>query len=200
MSEIDDLVAELNQKTEENSSSFEEAPKAEVKEEDFTAPPPEPERPKEEEPKNEPPPYTGYDARKQAEGYIRIFNKLQKPGLTWTYGQLILNAGDVDALSALQKRKDLEAGFTLDQACQENDQLYAILQRFDRYAQAVEKVSLTEEEIESIIEPLTAVIQKYRWMQLGPEAMLVITVALVMLPRLEPLLPRIDWSSIFNAK
>jgi hypothetical protein len=123
--------------------------------------------------------------------WIGLFDHLQKPFLVNAYSKAILKPGDTEALTDAQKRYDLSNEKKIQEAVSENDHLYGILKRFDEYQQAIKGISFTEEEKEMIAEPLAEVVEIYKNMHMSPQMALLAAVAMVMLPRIEPIFPQL---------
>ena len=110
------------------------------------------------------------------------------------YPSKILHDGDAEKLEALKRKIDLHRGpETKDEliksACEADPDLRDVLLRTSKVAEANKKAAFTQEEKESLIKPLAEVVEKYSLLQIGPEAMFIIALALVMAPRIMPLFP-----------
>jgi hypothetical protein len=194
----DELLEELRKQTQPvedlpkvEVKPEEPAPKPELNPEDFgsesetvTDPPPggEPGEPK--KPVN---------FKKIASGFVKFFNSLLKIGAKRLYPEVILKPEDPAILVDLKTRtemipdRDKEA--FLASELESKDTLRYAWNRLSRVEELIAAAPLTEDEKEMLIDPLADVIEKYRWMQVGPEANLLLAVIVVMAPRIEPLFP-----------
>lgn len=196
---IEELVSQLNKETEtasttlpppsepatttvQDNGAFEEEPRR-VTEEDLTD-------------KQEPvSPYTADKALKTARSWVRSFSKLLKMIFKPVYRGTVLAKGDIEKMQEFRNKNRGLSETQMEEALHSQHDLYPVANRFDKYLKAVESIELEQDEIDAIAEPLSECIIKYRSLQLGPEWMLLFAVAMVMLPRLTPMMP--DLSKIF---
>jgi hypothetical protein len=134
-------------------------------------------------------PFTEDKAKSMAGTWVKWFNSVLKLSFPWFYRKTILAKGDEEKMAAFVRKNRGKTEREMQDAISNDDTLWPVQTRFDRYMKALEAAPLSEEEMQFISEPLSELIIKYRWMQLGPEWSLVIAVFLVMLPRLEPVIP-----------
>ena len=130
--------------------------------------------------------------QRSAERYVKAFNSLLKIVLPSWYRSKIMVKGDWEAIKEVKKKKDLNPRFNIEEAITNDSKLYAAMKRFEKLEEYINDAPLTKEEQKDISDSLSEVIEKYRWMQVGPEGALIISVGLVMLPRLEPLFPNLS--------
>jgi len=70
-----------------------------------------------------------------------------------------------------------------------NPEIFACYERFEQCRDLIKEAPLSQEEIDDIAEPLAEVMAKYNALQVGPEASLAFAIFIVMVPRIEPLIP-----------
>ena len=132
-------------------------------------------------------------ARRQAERYTKMFGALVKWGGKPLYRWSMLKKGDVQKVADFQHKAsaDPDGGRRMvDQVLNDaGHEMHAVMMRFDAYMKAVEDLPLSDDECETIADPLTDLIIKYQYLQLGPEMMFVIAVVLVMAPRFAVMIP-----------
>lgn len=137
------------------------------------------------------PPMGANEAKVSARWYIKAFNLVQKTILKPIYRSRLLQEGDIEKVREASKRAKEAGAKHIQDLYAEGDPMYDVCARFDRYLDAVNDLPLTKDEQSELLEPLAAVIEKYRWMQMGPEGQLLLAVFVIMAPRLEPALPGI---------
>lgn len=140
-------------------------------------------------------PYTTDKALKTARSWVRSFSKLLKMIFKPVYRGTVLAKGDIEKMQEFRNKNRGLSETQMEEALHSQHDLYPVANRFDKYLKAVESIELEQDEIDAIAEPLSECIIKYRNLQLGPEWMLLFAVAMVMLPRLTPMIP--DLSKIF---
>jgi hypothetical protein len=127
--------------------------------------------------------------KKQAAFWIGAVNMLQKKFLPVVYKKTILEEKDTVLLKDWREKKKRNPSYSIEDAITEDDELFHALDRYERLSEACDSIAFTQEEIDSITEPLAAVLEKHQTGTTTPEAQLAIAVALVMLPRLIPFFP-----------
>lgn len=125
--------------------------------------------------------------RKTANRWVRAFDSLQRALIRPLYKKTILHEGD-EAKAKAWTRKYEETGGKMQDIIAGD---WETKERLDRYTKAMESLPLSDDEREAIAEPLSELIEKYKHLQMSPEWALVFAVAIVMLPRLEPVFPSI---------
>ncbi|MEQ8628095.1 hypothetical protein [Ekhidna sp.] len=141
---------------------------------------------------DEEPTFSG-DPKKTARRWIKTFNALQKWVLKGLYKKKILTSEDSEQIRKWKAQHKANPNVKMEDVIEGDAERY---ERFDRFLTAVEDLPFTEEEIQDIAEPLSELIEKHRRLQMSPEVALLLAVIIVMLPRLEPILP--DMTAIFN--
>lgn len=134
-------------------------------------------------------------ASSMARSWVKMFSSLMKLVFKPIYKKTILAKGDIEKMEAFRQKNAGMSEKQMEEALHSEHDLYPVANRFDRFMKAVEDLPLDQDEIDSIANPLSEVIVKYRKLQLGPEWMLLFAVCLVMVPRLSPMMP--DLSKIF---
>ncbi len=137
-------------------------------------------------------------ARSMATRWVKTFSSAMKVFFSWSYKKTILKPGDEQAMAEFVKAHKGQSEKEMQDAITNDSPMYDVSNRFDKYLKACESIPLDQDEIDSIAEPLEELIIKYKNLQLTPEWMLVISVGLVMLPRVTPLMP--DLSKLFAGK
>jgi hypothetical protein len=197
--ENDPLIQELAQATEPVNPIPESQPKTETKAE---IPPPAIPPDEDFEPELNPEPEfttgpTEPEERKSIRAVAKTYAKWFSHGLKllakFIYPAKLLKEGDPETIGtfkeALAAQPPRKQDDFFNQSLEENPELGFALRRMERVQSLIDESPLTEEEMEILIDPLVGVIQKYQWMQVGPEAELVIALFLIMTPRIEPLFP-----------
>jgi hypothetical protein len=159
----------------------------------------EPEEEAPEEPQPEEPVKDKSFYKRSAARMVKAFSSLLKVGAKKVYKKSVLKPGDIEEMSELKKRIELSGkpqDRAIADAVSDNDKLYHVFKRFEEYDRLVKEAPLTEEEQEILIEPLSEVIEKHKFLQAGPEAALLMAVLIIMLPRLEPMFPNVK--NMFN--
>lgn len=165
------------------------APTAEAAPDDFTDEP-EPEFFATEEVTDEPAPApTPADAKKSARRLIDFVDNLQKPLLVNAYKSTVLLDGDYEKVQEYHKQREARGKFSFQEAITEDDAFYDVSKRFEEYMELVKAAPFTDDEKDSLSGPLAEVLEKHTAFQLTPEVALLLAVAMVMLPRVAPLIP-----------
>lgn len=173
----------------------------EVAEPVFQAEPQEPAPEPETEPKPATPPANEPEARTEgpvdsdsiANAIIGFTSNVFEIGGKRLYPSFILEEGDPALLNDLQRKIRMAAPVdpkeTLEAETAANPGLVDVLLRWEKCDEAVKGAPFTEEEKKLLREPLSKVIEKYKFLQLGPELILFMCLAMVMTPRITPLFP-----------
>ena len=128
--------------------------------------------------------------RRMAKTYINFLSKAMSVAAKRYYPAALLSPEDqakADFMSATvssfpaAKRAQARADFIAQD--QEAAEIAARIHELD---QLVKGAPLSDEEKDMLIEPLGAVLEKYRWMQAGPEAQLLLALVVIMAPRIAP--------------
>jgi|GEM_PF-3353140 len=185
-SEEIDLEKELDKSTEEINTApdFEEAEPEENEddfEEDYSALMDEDGDMDESAPE---PTHTKEYIKKTADRLVSAFDILQRAIMKPLYKKTMLRPGDAD--KAKKWARERENGQKIEDIVAGD---YDTKERLDAYVKALETLPLSDDDKEAIADPLSELVEKYRHLQLSPEWALVFAVGIVMLPRLEPLLP-----------
>ncbi|MEL6558340.1 MAG: hypothetical protein AAFQ94_09160 [Bacteroidota bacterium] len=180
-----DLIDELNEATKPVEEFKPDAEiDQEIDSEDFD------ETPELDEPVIDEPVTSPGGFKRMAKRWIKTFNVFQKTLLKPAYKKSMLQTGDIDKMAKYKEHAESTKKDVTD-IYHSHEGSYEVFQRFERYARAVEDLPLTQEEIDDLTEPLAEVIQKYSYMQVGPEGQLLLAVLVIMLPRIEPVFPSI---------
>ena len=135
------------------------------------------------------PAMTAKEAGLSATWYIKAFNLFQKTILKPLYRKRMLQEGDIEKVREASRKAKNKGAKHIQDLYVEGDPMYDVCARFDRYMEAIEDLPLTPAEQKELMEPLAAVIEKYKWMQMGPEGQLLLAVFVIMAPRIEPAMP-----------
>jgi hypothetical protein len=194
---VNELIDALNEKTyedpspapapgsgativNENGDDFDPAPK--MTDEDR--------RLQEEKLKQQPAPeYSPTKAKSTAKTWTKWLSSLMRFTFPYFYKRTILAKGDVEKMKVFVDQHKGMSEKQMEDAINNDQEMFSVNTRFDRYLKAIDSVKFTDEEMDYIAEPLSDLIIKYRHLQLGPEWSLVLAVAIVMLPRFEPMFP-----------
>lgn len=120
--------------------------------------------------------------------YIKVFNVVTKWVLKPMYRNRIMKPGDSEKVDELIAENP---NFSVKEAIKKDPELLPLLKRYQRLENSIKELPFTDEEIKDIAEPLSEVLAKNPTWKISPETSLVMSVAMVMLPRLEPLFPNI---------
>jgi hypothetical protein len=192
----DNLAEILGQATEavgsNNATDFApvEAPAAEPTPDysaDFTDDVPEAEVVDDEEPVRV---HSAADLKKSARRWIDFVDNLQKPLLVASYRKTILHPGDEERMDAHEQQRAQRGRFSIEDAVTEDSTFYHVLTRAREFTDLCDKAAFTEDEKESLTGPLAEVLERHSRLQLSPEMALLLAVAMVMLPRVAPLIPQ----------
>lgn len=185
--EVQTLIEQLNNESFDQTNTVIEEAKAETNEG--------PKQPNPNAPVDEP--ITAAKAQSMAQRWVKTFSSVMKFGFSFLYKKTILQPGDEKAMGDFVRDHKGQSEKEMQDAIHTGHPLFDVSNRFEKYMKAVEEIPLSQDEIDSIAEPLQELIIKYKNLQLGPEWMLVISVGIVMLPRLSPM---IDFNKIFTPK
>lgn len=130
------------------------------------------------------------DSKKSARRWIDFLDNLQKPLLVASYRKTILHPGDEERMDAYEQQRAQRGRFSIEDAVTEDSSFYHILTRAREFTQLCDKAAFTEDEKESLTGPLAEVLERHSRLQLSPEMALLLAVAMVMLPRVAPLIPQ----------
>jgi len=154
---------------------------------------PEPETPEvvsaSDDDETEPSAPTPEDAHKSARRLLIFVDNLQKPLLVAAYRKSILLPGDEEKLREHQREKAKRPKYSMQEAISEDSEFFDVSERAKEFFKLVDAAPFTEDEKESLTGPLSEVLEKYTALQLTPEMALLAAVAMVMLPRVAPLIP-----------
>lgn len=150
--------------------------------------------PSNEEPENpEPKIKTRIDHELTARQFVEFFSSALEIGGKTLYPRYMLEEGDAEKLRETNRIIRLSAPVSPDETLRqeiEKDQTLAdVVLRFERFQKAVEGAPLSQEEKTMLIDPLATVIEKYHFLQAGPELILFMVVVVIMTPRILPLFP-----------
>ncbi|MBO0946988.1 hypothetical protein [Fibrella forsythiae] len=130
--------------------------------------------------------------RRQATQFVKTFNVAQKTVLSSVvYPKTILEPGDKQLVADYRVKYKTRSKSNKLEIPAEGDELYDALRRYEQLDQAISELPLSAEEQADLIAPLTDVLEKHQQKALTPEWALVVAVFLVMLPRLEPVFPKL---------
>lgn len=124
--------------------------------------------------------------QKMARRFVRFFDALQRLSLRPVYKRTILRPGDKEAADEFIRRAKSSGNSSIqDIDGLESDQVA----RIEKFMEAMKDLPLSDDDMESLIDPLADVIEKHRSLRMSPEAALVFSLLIVMLPRIEPIMP-----------
>lgn len=130
------------------------------------------------------------DIKKAARRWIDFADNLQKPFLVASYRRTVLREGDTERMTAYEQQRAARGRYSIEDAITEDSDFYHVLTRAREYAELCDAAAFTEEEKESLTGPLAEVLERHSRLQLSPEMALLLAVAMVMLPRVAPLIPQ----------
>jgi hypothetical protein len=122
---------------------------------------------------------------------IKFVNKAQKPFLVKAYRSKHLKEGDEEVIKDQKISGVFDNEHRYQQELERNPEFKSICKRFNYYTELIEGIEFTDDEQQSLEEPLAEVLAKWNKFQMTPEMALLMAVAMVMLPRIEPLFPRL---------
>jgi|GEM_PF-2796698 len=130
-----------------------------------------------------------------AETMVRFFSTLLSFGAKKLYPDAILKEGDLEKVANMNQALDLvpenQKEATFLEATRADSGLYYSFKRYTNVQELIQDAPLTEAEQELLVQPLVEVIAKHKFLQVGPEANLVMVLILIMVPRIEPLFPNL---------
>ncbi|MEZ0610458.1 hypothetical protein ACAW74_18230 [Fibrella sp. WM1] len=130
--------------------------------------------------------------RRQATQLVRTFDVAQKTLLrSWVYPRTILEPGDRELVTEYRTRAKAAKKTKQLQLPDQDDDLWNALNRYEQLDKACEELPLTDDEKADLIAPLADVLEKHQKGALSPEMALLLAVAMIMLPRLEPVFPKL---------
>ncbi|GAA4353052.1 hypothetical protein GCM10023185_13290 [Hymenobacter saemangeumensis] len=132
---------------------------------------------------------TPEDALKSARRIISFVDNLQKPFLVSAYKRSVLWPGDEEKLTEFNRQRAARGKYSLQDAITEDSDFYQVSKRAEEFFALCEAAPFTDDEKDSLAGPLSEVLEKYTSLQLTPEMALLAAVAMVMLPRVAPLIP-----------
>ena len=134
--------------------------------------------------------HSAADLKKSAQRWIDFIDNLQKPALVASYRRTILQPGDEERMSRYEQERAARGKYSIQDAVSDDSDFYHILERAREYGELCDKAAFTTDEKESLAGPLAEVLEKHSRLQLSPEMALLLAVAMVMLPRVAPLIPQ----------
>lgn len=138
-------------------------------------------------------------AKKSSSRYIKLLNLFMVMSFPPIYRATILEPDDIKKMSEYRRKNSGKTDKQIDDALHSDDEMWPIVNRFDKYMKAVQDIPLDADEQEMLAEPLAEVLTKYKKAHLSPGWQLAITAALIMAPRIIPTLPD-SISKIFKGK
>lgn len=132
---------------------------------------------------------TPADARKSAERWISFVDNLQRPMLIAAYRKNVLHPGDTERITEYEQKRAARGKYSIEDAVSEDTDFYHVLARAKEFSELCDKAAFTADEKETLAGPLSEVLEKYTSLQVTPEVALLLAVAMVMLPRIAPLVP-----------
>lgn len=133
---------------------------------------------------------TPEDARKSARRWIEFVDNIQKPALIASYRQTVLRPGDEARMDAFEQERAARGRYSIEDAVTDDKDFYHVLARAKEFTELCDRAPFTDDEKESLTGPLAEVLEKHSQLQLSPEMALLLAVAMVMLPRVAPLIPQ----------
>jgi hypothetical protein len=130
------------------------------------------------------------DIKKAARRWIDFVDNLQKPLLVASYRRTVLHEGDTERMAAFEQTRTARGRYSIEDAVTEDGEFYHVLTRAREFADLCDKAAFTDDEKESLTGPLAEVLERHSRLQLSPEMALLLAVAMVMLPRVAPLIPQ----------
>lgn len=131
---------------------------------------------------------------KTAQRWVKAFDHLQRGIMRTMYRKTMLKDGDADKAKQWARQYEKSGGKMEDIINGD----WETKERLDKYTEALKELPFTEADREAIAEPLSELIEKYKHLQLSPEWALVFAVSIVMLPRIEPIMPNLK--DLFKGK
>lgn len=147
-----------------------------------------------EKPPGEVPKKPSRSFKKIATSFVKTFESVVlKMGAKWAYPQILLKEGDAELVVDFRERlkvvPEREQNSFSANILLENNDLRSALTRVEKAMDCIHNAPLSKDEFDMLVDPLAEVIEKYKWMQVGPEANLLLAVIIIMIPRVEPLFP-----------
>jgi hypothetical protein len=130
------------------------------------------------------------DTKKAARRWIDFIDNLQKPVLVASYRRTVLHEGDTERMTAYEQQRAARGRYSIEDAVTEDGDFYHVLTRAREFAELCDKAAFTDDEKDSLTGPLAEVLERHSKLQLSPEMALLLAVAMVMLPRVAPLIPQ----------
>lgn len=124
--------------------------------------------------------------QKMAMRWVKAFNAVQKMALRPVYRKTILQPGDHESAEEALKAYKENPGVRVEEVFQGDK---GTMRRIEKFLDAMNELPFTDDEMESLADPLAEVIEKHRSLRMSPEAALVLSLLIVMLPRIEPVIP-----------
>lgn len=185
----DDLMKELSPPTELKPEPFNQGDFNNIFNRETPTPPPPPSSDDfvsdpQPEPEPEPPtdPPTPIDYKEQAKLMVAFLDGFQTLALPVAYQKAYFSNEEIERLKDLKKRMEQTPGAALLDS--EDQEIY---QKYVDCDQLTRNLPFTEKEVDILVNPLAAVMEKYRFTP-GPETLLMGALFTVMAPRLAPLL------------
>jgi len=129
-------------------------------------------------------------ARRSAQRWINFIDNIQKPLLVAGYRKSIFHPGDEARMDEYEQRRTAQGRYSIEDAVTDDSEFYYVLNRAREFTELCDKAALTDDEKDSLTGPLAEVLEKHSRLQLSPEMALLLAVAMVMLPRVAPLIPQ----------
>lgn len=130
------------------------------------------------------------DIKKAARRWIDFIDNLQKPVLVASYRRTVLHEGDTERITAFEQARAARGRYSIEEAVTEDGEFYHVMTRAREFAELCDKAAFTNDEKEALTGPLAEVLERHSRLQLSPEMALLLAVAMVMLPRVAPLIPQ----------
>lgn len=139
-----------------------------------------------EAPKEPVPVRDGHFYRSEAKRITRLLDKGLRMIIPPVYKSTVLEKGDIEALRKHQVRTKVNKDSNVYEDYSEDEGLMALLDRYERLDDMVKKVGLTKDEMDDLEDDLTEVLKLRQKSFFSPEVSLLITVAVIVFARLEP--------------
>lgn len=132
--------------------------------------------------------------------FVSLFDSFQTVVLTPVYRSRLLEADDEELISQfrIEQRLIKKGDLAKDAATVDHEVFMAACERQADYKAAIRALPFTAPEKKKLTEPLAKVIHKYQGVSVSPEMALLLSVLMVMAPRIIQVLPE-SWGNKFSS-
>ena len=132
--------------------------------------------------------------RRLAKTYAHTISLAFATFARYVYPRSLLTAADRENVAYAKQLTESfaksEQTQRLNQLCADRPDVSEALLKLDRLEELIAEAPLTKEEKELLTDPLARVVEKYRWMQAGPEGELILALAIIVGKRAWPLMSK----------